>query len=284
MSESIDAVSNIYPSRFRDIKGMPQKIYYKGSWSTGVCTKSLGVVGSRRVSCYGTRVLKELFYRLKESDVVVVSGFTLGVDSLSHELSINSSCKTIAVMPCGVDVIQPVCNIGLYHNILKNGGLIISEYEDGFMPQKWTFPKRNRIIAAISRALLVVEASLNSGSMITAEFAFKYGTKVFSVPGDIYCERSMGTNQLIKMGASVYTCPEQIVEFLKLNTAYQDGISRGLGGSAENKILAVLKQKNISFDELVQISGMESSAISSLLINLELQNKIEEKGGIYYLL
>lgn len=284
MSESIDMASNIFPARLKSLKGMPRKIYYKGSWPSGICTKSLGVVGSRRVSCYGIRVLKELFYRLKESDVVVVSGFTLGVDSLSHELSINGSCKTIAVMPCGVDVIQPICKKDLYHNILKNDGLIISEYEDGVLPQKWTFPKRNRIIAAMSRALLVVEASVNSGSMITAGYAFKYNTKVFSVPGDIYCERSMGTNQLIKTGASVYIGPEQIVEFLNLNTAYQDGTGRELGRGLESKILTALKQKNLSFDELIQISGTESSTTTSLLINLELQNKIEERGGTYYLL
>jgi len=289
MSKVLDFGSSEFPEYIKECKGFPHKLYLMGELPRNLERCGLGVVGSRRVSSYGIRVLRELFYFLKETDVVVISGFTAGVDSLAHRMALDSGCKTIAVMPCGCDVVHPSENRNLYKRIIDGGGAVISEFENGFQPRRWTYPKRNRIIAALSKFLLVVEASLKSGSMITAGYGFKYGRKVFCVPGDIYMERSKGTNVLIARGARIYVSPEYFLKEIGLESAGKVLNNGSSGGevnfkSTERAILSILAQGEKNYDNLLAILGVQSFDINLVLSNMLIRGEIGEKEGIYYVL
>ncbi len=277
-----------FPKWAAPVKGLPKKLYIRGILPEGLDRSGIGIVGSRRISPYGIRVLKELFYFLKDTGLTVISGFTAGTDSYAHELALGAGCTTVAVMPCGCDIVHPPANKELYQRIVSGGGAVASEFEDGFMPQKWTYPKRNRIIAALSKVILVVEASLKSGSMITAAFAKKYNRKIFSVPGDIYTERSSGTNKLISVGAEIYLSPVQILNEMAVittQTARSLVEERCAGGTIrESDVLNILKEKNLSFDGLGNKTGIPAGRLNEILMKMLLKNIIFEKNGVYYVL
>jgi DNA processing protein len=283
MSSVLFSDSPLYPAALKTLKGMPRKLFFEGEWPKNLGSRSLGIVGSRRVSPHGIRVLRELFYHLRGSDAVIISGFTVGVDSYAHNFALDAGCKTVAVMPCGADIVHPLENKILYQRIIGEGSLILSEYENGFLPKRWTYPKRNRIIAALSQTLLVVEASMHSGSMITAHFSFKYGKKVCAVPGEIFNERSAGTNKLISEGALIYRSPLDIVNNSDCTT------SPGLfhnepSNMKENLVLTAIREGNADFDKLSLYTGFSFVELNSLLLRMIVKNLIEEKGGIYYVL
>ena len=277
-----------FPKWPAPVKGLPKKLYTRGILPEGLDRSGIGIVGSRRISPYGIRVLKELFYFLKDTGLTVISGFTAGTDSYAHELSLGAGCTTVAVMPCGCNIVHPPANKELYQRIVSGGGAVVSEFEDGFMPQKWTYPKRNRIIAALSKVILVVEASLKSGSMITAAFAKKYNRKIFSVPGDIYTERSAGTNKLLSEGAEIYLSPVQILDEMAVTTTRMARSSleeMGDGGTIkESDVLNILKGKSLSFDGLGNKTGISADRLNEILMKMLLKNIIFEKNGAYYVL
>ncbi|HBL00485.1 MAG: protecting protein DprA protein [candidate division WWE3 bacterium GW2011_GWE2_43_18] len=275
----------VFPSCGGPVKGLPENLYVRGTLPTGFSEKGLGIVGSRRISPYGIRVLRELFYFLKDTELIVVSGFTAGTDSYAHEFALGAGCITVAVMPCGCDIVHPSTNKELYKRIVRGGGAVVSEFEDGFKPRKWTYPKRNRIIAALSKVLLVVEASLNSGSMITAYFASKYGRKIFSVPGDIYTERSAGTNKLAAEGAEIYLSPGQLMNEMGINKeeTRRNGTTAA-DDDRESRILSVLKEKSPDFDDLSSETGIPGPVLNKIIVEMMLKNLIFEKGGVYYVL
>jgi len=275
-----------FPEWAVSIKGLPKKLYVRGILPGGLDSSGIGIVGSRRISPYGIRVLRELFYFLKDAGITVISGFTAGTDSYAHELALGAGCTTVAVMPCGCDIVHPSTNKELYKRIVGGGGAVVSEFEDGFMPQKWTYPKRNRIIAALSKVVLVVEASSKSGSMITADFAKKYGRKLFSVPGDIYTERSSGTNKLLSGGAEVYLSPTRILDEMGVtSTQKASGSVRDSGSTAgETDLLYILKEKGMNFNELGIKTGISTGRLNEILMKMLLKNLIFEKNGVYYVL
>lgn len=289
MSKILDLKSAEFPLFIKNYGGMPDKLFLMGEFPAGLEKRGLGIVGSRRVSSYGIRVLRELFYFLRGTDAVIVSGFTVGVDSLAHRLALESGCKTVAVMPCGCDVAHPSGNGELYERIVNGGGAVISEFEDGFQPKKWTYPKRNRIIAALSRFLLVVEASLKSGSMITAGYGSKYGKRVFCVPGDIYMERSRGTNALIERGAEPYISSESFLkqmspEYIKEIWSGDGFTGGGKCASTEDSIIKVLRQGEKNYDSLAEALGVQTPELNLTLSNMLLKGEIGEKGGVYHVL
>ncbi len=278
MSFTIDVSSPLYPPF---IKGMPEKLHYAGVWPQKFYAKTLGIVGSRRLSDYGARVLKELFSYLYKKEVTVVSGFMYGADSLAHELAIESGCKTIAVMPSGCNVVTPRGNLPLYNKILESGGLVISEFEDGIEPQKWTYPRRNKIIAWLSNILLVVEAAEKSGSLITAMYGQKLSKKVYSVPGDIYLARSFGTNKLISKGAVPYVSPENILFDLSLDSNSASSV-KGTNSRLSAGVIDILVKNPCRFDQLAVQLSLNVSVLSTILFDMELAGLIYESGGIFY--
>ena len=193
-----------YPQKLNNIQNKPIVLYMKGNLEN-INNESVAIVGSRMASLYGKKNAYYFSYELAKRNVNIVSGLAKGIDSYSHIGALKAKGKTIAVIGCGMDKIYPKENEKLYYEILKNDGLIISEYIVGTKPEKTNFPRRNRIISGISDAVIVVEAGAKSGSLITANHAINQGKEVWAIPGNINLANSVGTNELIKDGANVLT-------------------------------------------------------------------------------
>ena len=193
--------SKYYPERLRNIEDPPKELYCLGNLELLNYKNNIAIIGSRNCSRYGERAAKDFAYNLAKEDICIVSGLAKGIDSFSHIGALNAKGKTIAVLGSGLDNIYPKENIKLVEEIIKNNGLVISEYPLGTKPLKYHFPARNRIISGLSDSVLVVEARKNSGTNITVDFALEQGKDVFVIPGNIYSKTSDGTNFLITEGA-----------------------------------------------------------------------------------
>lgn len=197
----INTNSKYYPERLRNIDDPPKELYCLGNLDLLNYKNNIAMIGSRNCSSYGERAAKDFAYNLAKEDICIVSGLAKGIDSFSHIGALNAKGKTIAVLGSGLDNIYPKENIKLVEDIIKNDGLVISEYPLGTKPLKYHFPARNRIISGLSDSVLVVEARKNSGTNITVDFALEQGKDVFVIPGNIYSKTSDGTNFLITEGA-----------------------------------------------------------------------------------
>lgn len=197
----INMNSTYYPERLRNIADPPKELYCLGNLDLLNYKNNIAMIGSRNCSSYGERAAKDFAYNLAKEDICIVSGLAKGIDSFSHIGALNANGRTIAVLGSGLDNIYPKENIKLVEEIVKNNGLVISEYPLGTKPLKYHFPARNRIISGLSDGVLVVEARKNSGTNITVDFALEQGKDVFVIPGNIYSKTSDGTNFLITEGA-----------------------------------------------------------------------------------
>ena len=273
-----------YPALLRKIgKDAPEKIYYKGEWNNEIFENCLAVVGSRRLTSYGRKMTEQLVTEIAASGVTIVSGFMYGGDEAAHRAAAEAGGRTIAVMPCGIDMIHPEYQEELYNKILKNKGLIISEYEGKFPPANWTYPRRNRIVAGLSKAVLIVEAGLNSGTLITAEFAKKFGRKIFAVPGPLTSEVSKGTAQLIKEGAEVVTEARDILKDYNISLTKPNLAKPSLNiEGIEQEIINQLQKEPLEADNLARILGMSVSKIGTTLSLMQLKGFINQEGGKYY--
>ncbi len=214
-----------YPQLLRQIYDAPVSLYIRGKKEI-LNGKNIGIVGCRECTDYGKKAAKYFAYNLSKKGMNIISGLAKGVDSYAHwgsiginiELEKVKNCgekqtdcgKTIAVLGNGLDMIYPKENIELANEIIRSGGAIVSEYPCGTKPDKMNFPARNRIISGISKGIIVIEAKDKSGTLITVDFALEQGRDVFVVPGNINSVNSVGTNDLIKQGAKMITCYEEI--------------------------------------------------------------------------
>lgn len=203
-----------YPVSLKEIYSPPLNLYIRGNKKI-FNEKSIAIVGCRDASKYGIKVAEEFAFNLSKKGFNIVSGLARGIDSFAHMGAIKANKKTIAVLGNGLDTVYPKENIKLAEDILNCGGAIISEFSLGTPPEKRNFPARNRIISGISKGVLVVEAKEKSGTMITVDFALEQGRDVFAIPGNINSINSAGTNEVIKQGAKLVTCWEEIVEEYK---------------------------------------------------------------------
>lgn len=190
----------LYPKKLLKIKNPPQQLYVMGNIEL-LNKDSIAIIGSRKCTDYGEKQAAKFSRQISNSDVCIVSGLAKGIDSYAHLGALSVSGKTIAIIGSGIDNIYPKENIKLAENIVKNNGLIISEYPLGTLALKQNFPARNRIISGISNSILVVEAREKSGTNITVEFALEQGKDIYVIPGNIYSKTSNGTNFLIQEGA-----------------------------------------------------------------------------------
>src|SRR3989338_3241182 len=213
MSGTVSIRDPQYPTLLKNIGDPPKQLYYKGIWDSTIFEHCLAVVGTRRMTTYGKRVTEQLVGGIAVAGITIVSGFMYGIDAAAHRAALRVGGRTIAVMPCGIDMIHPPDQADLYKEILDTGGLVLSEYEGNFQPLLWTYPKRNRIVAGLFQETLVVEAGEKSGSLITANFAKKYGRKLFVVPGPLTSSVSAGISELIRGGATVVTRAKDILDF-----------------------------------------------------------------------
>lgn len=205
----ISSNNNKYPEKLKNIYNYPKKLYLIGNEELLFC-KSIAIIGCRNCTKSGAKNAFDFGYKLAKKGVCIVSGFARGIDTYSHIGAIKAKGKTIAILGSGLDVIYPRENERLYYEILKSDGLILSEYPLGSKPEKYHFPERNRIISGISDGVLVVEAKEKSGTMITVDFALEQGKDIYAIPGSIYNENNIGTNNLIKEGAILVTKIEDI--------------------------------------------------------------------------
>jgi len=303
MEKVITLQDKKYPRLLKEIKDPPKKLYYKGNWDSEIFENCLAVVGSRQMTSYGRRVVQDIVSQLAAAGLTIVSGFMYGIDAASHKACLRAGGRTIAVMPCGIDLIHPEDQKDLYLEILNNKGLVISEYEGGFLPGLWTYPQRNRIVAGLSKAALIVEAGLKSGSLITANFAKQFGRKVFAIPGPITSETSKGTLQLLKEGAILVTSAQDILEYyplrkrnfsnrFPLTAPYPPSLrsggppdSRNLFSSLpllEKQILEQLQREPLDIDTLARSLGIPASKLGTILSLMQLKGFIQQEAGKYH--
>lgn len=202
--------SHRYPSSLLTIRGRPIVLYYKGSLPDLSERLSVGVVGTRRVSEYGSSSAYSISYDLAKAGAIVVSGMASGTDGIAHQGALDAMGQTVAVLGSGIDVVYPKENLRLYQELIMRG-TVISEYQPGSRPEGWHFPQRNRIISGLSQGVLVVEAAEKSGSLITADHARKQGRLLYAVPGKVGELTSLGTNGLIRQGAKMVTSANDIL-------------------------------------------------------------------------
>jgi DNA processing protein len=274
-----------YPKLLKKIgKDAPKKLYYKGIWNKEIFENCLAVVGSRQMTIYGKQVVDKIVFELAAAGLTIVSGFMYGIDATSHKVAVRTGGKTIAVMPCGIDLVHPEYQQDLYNEILENKGLIVSEYEGKTEPAYWTYPQRNRIVAGLSKAVLVVEAGERSGSLITANWAKKFNKKIFVIPGPITSENSKGIMKLIKEGATLIASAIDILNFYKIKKENikkennKEEIKEGL----EKKIIEKLKKESLTTDELSRIFRISASEIGMILSLMQLRGLIQQQGVKYY--
>lgn len=285
MERVIDIKDKEYPKLLKKINDPPKKLYYKGIWSSEIFENCLAVVGSRRMTTYGRQAVNRIVSEIAAAGVTIVSGFMYGIDAASHRAAIDAGGRTIAVMPCGIDLIHPEYQKKLYDDILKNDGLVISEYVKDFAPALWTYPKRNRIVAGLCSAVLVVEAGLPSGSLITARLAGKYGRKIFAVPGNITSEVSKGTLQLLKEGAGLALCPKNILEYYNMTVvnSIKSYKTKTKLGTLEKQIIERLKGEPLEIDALARILEISAAKVGTTLSLMQLAGFVFQEGTKYYL-
>ena len=270
-----------YPALLKEIKESPKKLYYKGNWDSSLFEKCLAVVGSRRMTSYGRQITNKLVSEIAQAGITIVSGFMYGVDATAHKSALEAGGRTIAVMPCGIDVVHPQYQEDLYKNILENNGLIVSEYESTFPPALWTYPRRNRIMAGLSHATMVVEAGEKSGSLITAGFAKKYNRKLFAVPGPLTSSVSKGTLQLIKEGAGIVTSAQDVLAAYGITGPKSLGKCSQPLNKLEQVIVEKLQQEPMEIDALSRLLEISASKIGTTVSLMQLKGLIFEEEGKY---
>jgi len=271
-----------YPKLLKEIKDAPEVLYYRGELKPN--EQCFAVVGTRRCSPYGKQVALEIAGDLAEAGLTIVSGLAPGIDTFSHQASVERRKRTIAVLGTGLDEksIYPQSNLKLARKIIETGGCLISEYPPGTPGSNFTFPQRNRIISGLSFGVLVVEAKQKSGALITADYAFKQKRKVFAIPGQIHSSNSKGCHYLIKNGAKLVENANDILKELNLpQLAKKTGLVEG-ENEEENLILDVLKEEVLDIDKIIEKTGLSAQRVASTLAILEIKGKIRNLGGNVY--
>jgi len=257
----------------------PRVLFLRGEGETALLDlPTVAVVGARACSSYGRSVARLLARELAAAGAVVVSGMARGIDGEAHRGALDARGITVAVLGCGVDRDYPAAHAELARRICERG-LVVSEYEPGIEPAPWRFPARNRIIAGLSRATVVVEARERSGALITADFALEEGREVLAVPGEITSALSAGTNALLRLGATPVTCAGDVLESLGVEVVAGDP-SPSLGTDAA-ALLERLRDGALTADELVRRSSIEPAAASAALLELELAGAVALEDGVY---
>ncbi len=270
-----------FPPALLEIPQPPKELYLEGAWPDEDYI-FLTVVGSRKFSTYGKEACEKIISSLHGEKVAIVSGLALGMDTIAHKAALDAGLKTIAVPGSGLDrkVIYPHSNIGLADEIVRSGGALLSELPPLKPAALYTFPARNRIMAGISRAILVIEAQEKSGTLITARLAIEYNRDLLAVPGSIFSLNSAGTNRLIRQGATPITSGDDLLEALLIpRIKNEKTIDTNLLSDNENKILELLTVEALTKDELVRESVIKVSEINIILSMMEIKGLIKELGG-----
>lgn len=267
-----------FPRLLGAIHDPPPQLYLRGAGQADLLDRAaVAVVGARSCSSYGRSVARMLGRELAAAGLVVVSGMARGVDGEAHRGALEAAGVTVAVLGCGVDRDYPAAHAELARRIGERG-LVVSEYEPGVEPAPWRFPARNRIIAGLCSATVVVEARERSGALITADFALEEGRDVLAVPGEITGALSAGTNALLRLGATPVTKAEDVLELYGLAPA--DSPKQELSPGAESA-LECLRDGPLTADEIVRATGLSPAEGSAALMELELSGSATFEDGVY---
>ncbi len=251
-----------------DLSNPPKKLYFQGAWNKEIFADCVAVVGSRKMTDYGARVVEKIVPQLVARGQTVVSGFMYGVDQYAHRVCVDGGGKTIAVLGWGIKQALSGDDLKLAKKIIDGGGILLSEWEEQ-QGTLWTFPLRNRIVAALCEEVIVVEAAENSGSLITARAAARLKKIIWAVPGPITSKTSRGTNRLIAEGKAKVWLGESPVQ---LSLAQES-----------DPLLQILDTEALTADELARKLKLPVSGIGAALSILLLSGQIIEKGGKYYI-
>lgn len=273
---------DIYPEILKNIYNPPKKIYYKGNLKLLKEKKKIAVVGTRNNSSYGALCCEKIVKDLIAEDIVIISGFARGIDSIAHRICIENNGKTIAVVASGLDIVYPSSNVNLWKKIEENG-LILSEYEYGTKPFRANFPQRNRIIAGLSEGVIVIESKEKGGSLVTANIALDEGRDVYAVPGEIFSDLSRGCNNLIRDSkAKLLNSVEEILK--DYNWIMNKSILKEDKNFSEiqSKILNCLVYEK-TLDRIVQELNMSTSELLYEIMELEIKGHIKSLAGGKYI-
>ncbi|MFT3981886.1 MAG: DNA-processing protein DprA [Ferruginibacter sp.] len=276
-----------YPRRLLNCYDSPPLLYYRGTADLNAA-KIISIVGTRNHSAYGKNICEELIATISDKDVLVVSGLAFGIDTIAHKAALKNELQTVGVLAHGLDRIYPSQNKSLAAQMVAFGGLL-TDFPKDSNPDRQNFPRRNRIVAGICDALIVIESSIRGGSLITAELANSYNKDVFALPGRTVDSKSEGCNYLIKNNKAVLiTDMNDLLEYMRWNIAPKPVVEKQkkllLDLTPDEKIITgLLQQKeNMQIDEIYLRSGLSSNAAASALLTLEMQQVIIALPGKMY--
>jgi DNA processing protein len=267
-----------FPPLLASVHDPPPGLFLRGAGDAALLARpAVAVVGARACSGYGSTVARMLGRELAAAGLVVVSGLARGIDAEAHRGALEAGGTTVAVLGCGVDRDYPAAHAELARRVAA-AGLVVSEYAPGVEPAPWRFPARNRIVAGLAAATVVVEARERSGALITADLALEEGREVFAVPGEITSGLSAGTNALLKLGAAPLTCSADVL------AAY--GIEQEVPAPAEpagleRQLLDLLRLAPAAPDELARAAGVGADEVARGLVTLELAGLVGSADGVY---
>ncbi|WP_024614708.1 DNA-processing protein DprA [Clostridium sp. Ade.TY] len=264
-----------YPESLKNIQEPPYVIFYKGDISLLINYDIVAIVGSRKNTSYGEMSTRVITKDLASNDICIVSGGALGIDKIAHDECLKNNGKTIAVLGCGLDVCYPLSNKSLFNKI-EQEGLIISEFLPGTKPNAYNFPRRNRIISGLAKGIIITEANKKSGSLITASCALDQGKDILVVPHTIFSNGGCGCNCLIRDGAYIYTCLDDIYTTFKIDKKAQK-ITGNYGD-----ILNMIKNEPVHIDDIFIKSQVDRNTLYGLLFELQIKNEILSLPGNYY--
>lgn len=284
----VDFTSPSYPKLLKEIHNPPYLIYTRGNLVFDEAP-AIAIVGSRKFSSYGEQLANAFARDLTKAGFTIVSGLALGIDAISHRGALEAKGGTIAVLGGGIDdeSIHPRANFNLAREIIANGGLMMSDYPPGTPATALTFPARNRIIAGLALGTLIVEAGEKSGTLITAKMALESNREVFAIPGSIFSLTSIGTNGLIKSGAKMVTCVQDILEEFNLLQSLEKNKQTTLKlpeNKEEEILITILSDVPLHIDNIAKLSDLSVSAISATLMMMEIKGWVKNLGGQNYIL
>lgn len=272
-----------FPEKLKKIKNPPNQLYYIGNLEL-LYENCFAIVGTRRITDYGIKNCKYFSKELALRNIPIVSGMAIGTDTVAHKTALEYGGPTIAVLGGGLERIFPEENCELFKEIIENGGLVITEYENNVKADKYKFPQRNRIVTAISEGVLVIEAAYRSGTSITAKCAIEQGKRVFAIPGKLDNSFGVGVNRLIKEGAILTTEIEDIL------TSYPQFMNKKRKSEAQKKIkkeyrkiFNILSKADSSIDDLIIQTDYKIQDLLKILSNMQIENIISMEMGVYKL-
>lgn len=276
--------SNEYPERLKSISQSPYALFVKGNLPKS-SKMSVAIVGARRCTTYGEHWAEEYGKELAHNGVEVISGMARGIDAMGQRGAIKVGGTTYAVLGCGPDICYPREHVGLYEDILKRQGGIISEYPPGVAPLAKNFPARNRIISGLSDVILVIEAKEKSGSLITADMALEQGKDIYALPGPVTSALSQGCHYLISQGAGILISPSELMKELKISGENKDRNSDKYKKeleTPENMVYSCLDLYPKGIQSIIEETHMSSREVMNELVSLEVEGKVKEISKNYY--